>query len=152
MDELLGRRLAMTTKAIQATFDARLTASGGSLATWIVLNHASMGPGTRQRDLAASMGIEAPTLVHHLDRLEAACLVERVRDVTDRRVTTVKVTPAGRRLLDRLRRVSEEFDAEMRSLLSPAEQRTLERALTTIRDHFARVDHDERMVDDRRIG
>ena len=68
---------------------------GGSMATWLVLHHAFEAPDSSQSHLAARLDIEAPTLVRHLDRLEADGLLERRRDPRDRRVLRVRLTAAG---------------------------------------------------------
>lgn len=134
MKELLGRQIGRTGRVTQAWFDARLAEHGGSLVGWIVLNNIEHEPS--QRELAGKMFVKAPTLVAHLDRLERDGFVERRRDEADRRVVRVSITPAGRRLRQRLRRVAETCDEEIRSLLSENEQRVLERALGRLDAHF----------------
>jgi DNA-binding MarR family transcriptional regulator len=138
MQEFLGRQIGRTGKVSQAWFDARLAEHGGSLIGWIVLNNIEHEPS--QRELAARMFIEAPTLVAHLDRLERDGFVERRRDEDDRRVVRIAITPAGRRLRDRLRGVAMTCDAEIRSLLSENEQRVLERALGRLHAYFTTPD------------
>jgi MarR family transcriptional regulator, transcriptional regulator for hemolysin len=140
MQKFLGRKLGRTGRLSQKWFDARLAEAGGSLTTWIVLNHIDGEPS--QRELAAAMWIEAPTLVAHLDRLERDGVVERRRDPDDRRVIRVVITPAGRKLQARLHEVAAACDAELRALLSVADQRALERALDRIHDHVATEPHD----------
>lgn len=66
---------------------------------WLVRSR----PGLSLRALAEEEGISAPSLSGHLDRLEAAGLVERVRSEGDRRRVGVVLTPAGERLLRRIR-------------------------------------------------
>src|ERR1700730_17613361 len=116
----LGRQLAATAKATRAEFDARLGEVGGSLTAFIVLRLASEAPGgleLSQRQLAERMGVEAPTMVRHLDRLEKEGLIERRRDARDRRVTRITVTSAGGRRLGVLREVADAMDAEILNLL-----------------------------------
>jgi MarR family transcriptional regulator for hemolysin len=48
--------------------------------------------------LAASLGIEGPTLTRHLDRLEELGLIRRDRTGADRRYTRVELTAAGQAL------------------------------------------------------
>src|SRR2546428_10313528 len=97
---------------MQAAIDARLAEAGGSLSTWILLRHAVEEGALSQRLLASRMAIEGPTLVRHLDRLEAEGLVERRRDPTDRRVVRVVVTRAGRARHARLTRVADQVEAQ----------------------------------------
>src|ERR1022692_584486 len=51
-----------------------------------------------QRALAASLGIEGPTLTRHLDRLEELGLIRRNRTGADRRYARVELTAAGQTL------------------------------------------------------
>src|SRR5205823_12041372 len=127
--EYLGRRLALTAKAMREDFDTALSAVGGSLSTWIVLRHAQSGTGFSQRELAAALAIEGSTLVRHLDRLEAAGLIERKRDPVDRRVTRVTVTAEGQRHLQAMTEVADRSEREVRRVVTRDEYRTVMDAL-----------------------
>jgi DNA-binding MarR family transcriptional regulator len=69
--------------------------------TWLLARLASSGP-VRLGDVAAALGIDNSTLTPQVQRLESEGLVARQPDPTDRRAALLGVTPAGRRLLDRL--------------------------------------------------
>jgi MarR family transcriptional regulator for hemolysin len=116
MESLLARQITFTAKAVRSEFDQRLTEAGGSLTTWIVLRSAEER-GLSQREIAERMGVEGPTLVRHLDRLEKEGLIERLRDAADRRITRIAVTPAGRTLLGELSAVAASMEGELRSML-----------------------------------
>jgi DNA-binding MarR family transcriptional regulator len=60
-------------------------------------------PGMSLRELAAEERISAPALSGHVDRLEKASLLERVRDENDRRRVGLTLTNEGERLLKRVR-------------------------------------------------
>jgi MarR family transcriptional regulator, transcriptional regulator for hemolysin len=138
----LGRQLAATAKATRAEFDARLGEVGGSLTAFIVLRLASEAPGgleLSQRQLADRMGVEAPTMVRHLDRLEKEGLIERRRDARDRRVTRITVTPAGGRRLAVLREVADAMDAEILTLLGPETYAALAGGLDELNGHMTRL-------------
>jgi DNA-binding MarR family transcriptional regulator len=66
---------------------------------WLVRGN----PGMSLRELAAEEGISAPALSGHVDRLERAGLIERVRDEGDRRRVGLALTDDGERLLKRIR-------------------------------------------------
>jgi MarR family transcriptional regulator, transcriptional regulator for hemolysin len=136
MEEPLGRQLAITGRMVRERFDGCLNEHGASLTTWAVLRSAEHEEGLSQRELAARMSIESPTLVRHLDRLEEEGLVVRRRDDQDRRVTRVALTAAGHRRYAELREVAASVDAQLRSLLTDDEIETLERALRRIREHW----------------
>lgn len=140
MTRLLGRQLAMAHKAVHAEFDARLAEAGGSLTTWIVLRSAeesACGDGLSQRALAERMGVEGPTLVRHLDRLEKAGLIERRRDLLDRRVTRIGVTAAGQALLKQLAVVARAMEAEIQAVIGPDDYDAVMGALEAVRAHMA---------------
>jgi DNA-binding MarR family transcriptional regulator len=62
-----------------------------------------VNPGLSLRELAAEERISAPALSGHVDRLEKAELIERVRDEDDRRRVGLTLTGEGERLLKRVR-------------------------------------------------
>jgi DNA-binding MarR family transcriptional regulator len=62
-----------------------------------------INPGLSLRELAAEEGISAPALSGHVDRLEKAGLIARVRDAADRRRVGLTLTDEGLRLLRRVR-------------------------------------------------
>lgn len=66
---------------------------------WLV----RINPGMSLRELAAEEGISAPALSGHVDRLEKAGLLARVRDAGDRRRVGLALTDEGERLLKRVR-------------------------------------------------
>jgi MarR family transcriptional regulator, transcriptional regulator for hemolysin len=98
-----------------------------------VLHHAYEAPDLSQSHLAARLDIEAPTLVRHLDRLEADGLLERRRDAQDRRVVRVRLTDAGREAETQLRSIAASVNSELRALLG-ADHDVVERALRQIRE------------------
>lgn len=68
-----------------------------------------LGDGVRQKELAAGLLIEGPSLVRLLDDLEAHGLIERREDPTDRRAKTIHLTQAGRATLQRLTEILQGF-------------------------------------------
>ncbi|HUP71846.1 MAG TPA: MarR family transcriptional regulator [Acidimicrobiales bacterium] len=52
-------------------------------------------------ELLASMMVSSATTTHRLDKLETRKLIERKPDPTDRRAVLVRLTPAGKKLVDR---------------------------------------------------
>jgi MarR family transcriptional regulator for hemolysin len=138
----LGRQLASTAKATRAEFDHRLGEVGGSLTAFIVLRLADEAPGgleLSQRQLAERMGVEAPTMVRHLDRLEKEGLIQRRRDPRDRRVTRITVTPAGSRQLEVLRKVADAMDREILNLLGPETYHHVAGALERLHGHMTKL-------------
>lgn len=83
----------------RARLDARLRPWGMTQATWRalwLLRDETVD--FNQSELAARLGIETPTLVGIIDRMEAKGLLRRTPDSQDRRRKRVGITEAGLRL------------------------------------------------------
>lgn len=119
--EPIGLQLARVAKSAGRAFDAALAAEDGSTPTWLILLSLKTGRPETQRELARAVGIEGPTLTHHLAKLEAAGLVTRTRDPANRRVHRVELTKAGDAAFDRMRRAAVSFDAKLRGGLGDDE-------------------------------
>jgi MarR family transcriptional regulator, transcriptional regulator for hemolysin len=113
-EEPIGLVVVRTAKALSRAFDEALASAGGSLPTWLVLVSRRRRAWGTQRELAQALGIEGPTLSHHLDGLEGAGLVTRTRNPDNRRVQRVELTEAGEAAFQRLRRAAGGFDQRLR--------------------------------------
>ena len=95
---------------------------------WLVKDR----PGLSLRELAEEEGISAPSLSGHVDRLESAGLLRRVRSSDDRRRVGLELTPEGRAILKRVRARRTTWLAERLALLSDDERERIERALPAL--------------------
>jgi MarR family transcriptional regulator for hemolysin len=136
-------QLARTAKAVSRAFDDALAAEGASVPTWLVLVSLVAGQHGMQRQLAAAVGIEGPTLTHHLNRMEADGLVVRTRDPENRRVHRVELTDEGRAAFGRLRRTVQAFDRRLRAGLDDAQVQLLGELLGQLRTNVADPDTEE---------
>ena len=143
MEPPLGRRLYLGQRAVADVLDARLSDRGASLWNWVLLREATRASGASQRELADLMHIEPPTLVRHLDRLEADGYVERRPDPDDRRRLLVFVTATGRRRLTELHKVADRTDTDLRSILDDNEIEILGDTLMRIHEHFTTLAGEE---------
>jgi DNA-binding MarR family transcriptional regulator len=92
---------------------------------WLIRNH----PGLSLRELAAHERISAPALSGHVDRLEKAGLIGRVRDGVDRRRVGLTLTDEGARLLKRVRARRTSWLADRLKELDPSELEAIEAAV-----------------------
>src|SRR3954470_815464 len=88
---------------------------------------AVLDEGTRetQGSIADSLGDDRGQLVGLLDELEAAGLVERRRDPSDRRRHVVEMTTAGRKTLAKLRALSTSLEEDFLAPLEDRERKVL---------------------------
>lgn len=133
----IGRELGDTAKLLNRAFSDELVQAGGSLPIWLVLLALKQQRWRTQQDLAAAVGIEGPTLTHHLDGLEKAGLIERVRDPDDRRAVRVELTDAGDALFHRLRTAAVSFDTRLREGLGEDELDSFRSVLARLRENVA---------------
>jgi DNA-binding MarR family transcriptional regulator len=96
---------------------------------WLV----KRSPGLSLAELAAEEGISPPALSGHVDRLERARLLERVRSTEDRRRVGLTLTEEGAKLLRRIRaRRTTWLTARLREL-EPSELGAIDAALPALR-------------------
>ena len=124
-EQPIGLLLTQTAKTLTRSFDAALAERGGSLPSWLVLLSLVGAEHRSQRSIAADVGIEGPTLTHHLNRMEAAGLVTRARDPQNRRAHLVALTGEGRATFDTLLGAVVAFDERLRSGFAEDELATL---------------------------
>jgi MarR family transcriptional regulator for hemolysin len=135
-DDSLGILVSRSARSLDRALDQALTAAGGSLAAWLVLQALGTGEHATQAEVARAVGVRQPTLTHHLDSLERSGFVTRRRDAGDRRAQQVRLTDGGRRLFVRLRRVAAAFDGQLRAGLADDEVAVLERLLRQLVDNI----------------
>jgi DNA-binding MarR family transcriptional regulator len=133
-DELRPVLLRLTRELRKESEQLGVTTRQATL-LWLV----KRSPGLSLAELAAEEGISPPALSGHVDRLERAGLIERVRSSQDRRRVGLALTEEGIRLLRRIRarrttwlamRLRELDQAELDALATavPALRRLLEDA------------------------
>jgi DNA-binding MarR family transcriptional regulator len=79
----------------------------------------SMEPGLPISVLATSIGLSHAGTVRLIDRLEREQLVERRRQITDRRARFIHLTNSGKKITDALLKAREQVISECISPLSP---------------------------------
>jgi MarR family transcriptional regulator, transcriptional regulator for hemolysin len=133
--EPIGLFVTQRARELSRAFEATLAGAGGSLATWLVLASLKGGLHQSQREIAGSLGIEGPTLTHHLNRMEAAGLVTRARNPDNRRVHDVTMTTEGEGVFVSLVGVVRDFDRQLRAGFSDRDLSTLRRLLQRLADN-----------------
>jgi MarR family transcriptional regulator for hemolysin len=131
----IGIELARTAKTCTRAFDDAMAAAGGSQPIWLILISLKTKELRNQRELAEAVGIQGPTLTHHLNAMESDGLVTRQRDPENRRIHLVALTEAGEALFHRLWAVAVAFDQRLRTGLSEKDIATLTRLLGKLREN-----------------
>ena len=140
--DAFGPLLHGTARAWRLKLDERLKPLGMSQARWRTLLHLSRAhePIT-QAELAARLGVEEPTLVNLLHRLEETGWVKRLGSAEDRRCKTVKLQPRARRVIASINATASELRRELLTGISPGEIQACVRVLEKVRE---RAEHSNR--------
>lgn len=117
--------------------DKRLRPWGMTQTTWRTLWILRMdGRSYNQSELAARLGIESPTLVRIIDRMQGMGLLERIADPQDRRQKRIGITPAG---LDLVQEIEREVSGLRQELLADAAPQDLQAGIRLLEGIVAKA-------------
>jgi len=138
----LGFLITDSARLIRTQFEKRITEAGLNLTPGEArtLLHVAAADGCRQLELAARMNIEPMTVCAFLDKLQAAGLIERQQDPTDKRAKKVVLTEGSATMVDAIRAELVTVTSKATEGLSPKVQAMLLDALTLFRNNLQRAD------------
>lgn len=125
-------------RVLRAAFERRIVQAGLEVTpaeARTLLNVEILKDG-RQLDIAARMGIEPMTVCAFLDKLQAAGLIERQPDPTDRRAKQVVLTPKSHDLVKRIRHELDQLIAQATEGLAENDVKIFMRVLETVHDNL----------------
>ena len=129
LDSYLPYLLNRAGARIATAFSEEMRRLGATLQMWRVLAALREHDGRRMGDLSATTSIEVSTLTRLVDTMERKGLVVRRRDAGDARVVALHVTPAGRRLTQRITPIAERYERVALAGFTAAEADSLKAAL-----------------------
>jgi MarR family transcriptional regulator for hemolysin len=133
-EERFSAALHATARSWRIALDARLKDLGVGQSGWMTIAIvAKSRVELSQRALADQLGVEGPSVVAMLDRLEQAGLVLRTPSPTDRRVKLVHLTDAGHALYAKVRKEADAFRVSVLDGVPPAQLATATTVLETLR-------------------
>ncbi len=126
---------------VMQPFFARFGISVSQWGTLATLNMAEQEglAGLRLTDLSDRLLIRPPSITGVVDRLQRQGLVARENSATDLRAKQVRLTPAGRDVVDRVLRQHAARIGQIMGGLGPDEQRTLHGLLERLACHLDRM-------------
>lgn len=120
--EFAGQLLFRLWRASHVRVADALGSVGLTPALFALLNVIGAREGAIQQELGAALGIDRSTMVSLIDQLEEAGLARRRPSARDRRAREIAITPKGRRLLERSRRMISETEDEVLGGLTAGER------------------------------
>ena len=113
VDSYLAALLAQASQLISSEFHEVVRRHGLSVSEWRVLASLAGSDGISIGQLAQLALQKQPTMTRMLDRMEARGEVARFAHDADRRVTLVRITPAGQRMVSKLITLAREHEARV---------------------------------------
>src|SRR6266851_9256230 len=144
--ETFGLLLHRTARAWRQKLDQRLKPMGLSQAKWRTLLHLSLAQeALTQAEIAARLGVEEPTVVTLLHRLEREAWITRRSSPHDRRCNTVHLGQRAQRIIVQIKSAANKLRHELLSEIPPGDLRTCINVLTRICEKAERRDNSEEM-------
>ena len=140
LDSYLPYLLNRAGARIAAAFSEEVRPLGATLQMRRVLAALREGDGRRMGDLSETTSIEVSTLTRLVDNMEKKGLVARRRDAADARVVALHVTPAGRRLAQRITPIAERYESVALAGFTAAEADILKAALRRLYRNMAALE------------
>jgi MarR family transcriptional regulator for hemolysin len=102
-------------------------------ATWLPLIRIARAPAPpRQKDVAAALGLDGSSVVRLLDNLEAAGLIQRREEASDRRAKSIFLTAKGRTIANKVEAVARQVRTDALATINDRDIETTVRVLTQI--------------------
>src|SRR6266540_787833 len=111
--EFAGQLFFRLWRASHTRVAEALESVGLTPALFGLLNVLGAREGAIQQEIGSAMGIDPSTMVSLIDELEASGLAKRRPHPADRRAREVAITPKGRRVLERARRLAIQVEDEV---------------------------------------
>ena len=137
LPKLLGRVIGEVSRAWRYEMNRALRPLGLNLSMRLVLLQLQRNPdGLMQADLARSLGIEGPTLVRLLDKLEQKGWIARIADADDRRRKYTVLTPEAASQVRIIEQLSDKLRGKMMAGLSIEQLDQCAQVMTRIRNNL----------------
>lgn len=131
-----GAQVAHAARLLRRAVDQRMRPFGLTEATWLpLLRLARAAAPMRQKDLAASLSLDGSSVVRLLDSLQAAGLIERREEDSDRRAKAIVLTALGRETVAKVESVAQQVRDQALAGLADADVATASLVL----DHVCRA-------------
>lgn len=130
----IGFRFNSLSNRIHAMFSKRIESYGIAPEQFAAMKMVSEDGDVTQSRIAMMLGKAKPTVSRTLDALEKKGLIVREEDEADRRTRYIRLTDAGRQVLNEVIPIAKSFNEAIYEQLTPQEIETFFHVLETIGD------------------
>ncbi|MDF7775622.1 MarR family winged helix-turn-helix transcriptional regulator [Sphingomonas sp. AOB5] len=132
LDVSMGYLIRRTFRALTDVLEDKLAEHKLSSSMWYFLRLLWEQDGKTQKELSHELGLTQPTTVAAMDNLERRGLIQRKRNVEDRRKINIYLTPAGKALKEEIQPFALQVNEIALRDLTRAEVETLRKLLQSI--------------------
>ena len=125
LSPLVGYAASRAALELRKVFAAHMEPFGLTTQQFSILMLVADNGDVNQKQLGQALDISPPNMAVTLDRMAERGWIERVRSTRDRRAQQIHLTPAGRVLAERTRRISATMEEPALAALSRAERALL---------------------------
>jgi MarR family transcriptional regulator for hemolysin len=141
-DETFGQLLHGTARAWRQKLDERLRPVGLSQAKWRTLMHLSLAQDPlTQAEIAARLGVEEPTVVTLLHRLEREDWITRTNSPHDRRCKMVLLGRRAQRVIAQINATADKLRHELLAEVTESDLKTCMKVLARVRQRAEESDN-----------
>jgi MarR family transcriptional regulator for hemolysin len=141
-DETFGQLLHGTARAWRQKLDQRLKPMGLSQAKWRTLMHLSIAQDAlTQAEIAERLGVEEPTVVTLLHRLEREAWITRTNSPHDRRCKMVLLGRRAQRVIGQINATADELRHELLAEITESDLKTCMRVLARVQERAEESDN-----------
>jgi MarR family transcriptional regulator for hemolysin len=141
-NETFGQFLHGSARAWRQKLDERLKPVGLSQAKWRTLMHLSVAQDAlTQAEIAARLGVEEPTVVTLLHRLEREAWITRTNSPHDRRCKMVLLGRRAQRVITEINATADKLRHELLADITAADLKTCMKVLARIRERAEESDN-----------
>jgi MarR family transcriptional regulator for hemolysin len=139
--ETFGQLLHGTARAWRQKLDERLKPMGLSQAKWRTLMHLSLaGDALTQAEIAARLGVEEPSVVTLLHRLERENWITRTNSPSDRRCKMVLLGRRAQRVIAQINSSADTLRHQLLADIPHSDLQTCMKVLACIRERAEKAD------------
>jgi MarR family transcriptional regulator for hemolysin len=140
-NEAFGQLLHGTARAWRQKLDERLKPMGLSQAKWRTLMHLSIAPDAlTQAEIAARLGVEEPTVVTLLHRLEREAWITRTNSPHDRRCKMVLLGRRAQRVITEITATAAKLRHELLADITESDLKTCMKVLARVQERAEESD------------
>lgn len=140
LTQSIGYQIRSTHRALQRYLQAKIAPYGVTLGMWYFLRVLWEEDGLTQRELSSRVGTMEPTTLTAIQAMERSGIVERVRNLEDKRKVNIFLTKKGRGLKRVLLPLAHEIVDRASAGFSPREAATILDLLKQIQANLEGLD------------